>query len=75
MSGGEGVVILASSHALISRITPESGRGGRGGARVEGERLPRSMVIGIAGTGGGGLALALACIKGDVRGRSIDTCV
>lgn len=74
MSGGEGVIMLASSHALISRITLESGRGGRGGGGEEGQPKSRSMAIGIAGTGGGVLAPASAWVEGAVRGWSMDTC-
>jgi hypothetical protein len=36
MSGGEGLFMLASSHALTSRMTPESGLGGRSGGSVGG---------------------------------------
>ena len=52
MRGGEGVFMLASSHALTSRMTPVSGRCGRGGNGFEGLGRDGSTGIGINGIAG-----------------------
>jgi hypothetical protein len=64
MSGGEGVSRLASSHALTSRITPDSGLAGRGGTS--------SKLVGTGGTTGNLSRLVAAPNEGAVRGRLRD---
>jgi hypothetical protein len=44
--------MLASSHALTSRITPDSGRGGRGGGYMARRGEGSSILMGIRGTKG-----------------------
>jgi hypothetical protein len=66
------VFMLASSHALTSRITPESGLAGRSGGRTGGRGETRSMFIGSGGTGGALSRLDAAPVEGAVRGRLRD---
>jgi hypothetical protein len=70
MSGGEGLLTLASSHALTSRMTPESGRGGRDGGWMQGVCEGRWKTMGIGGIGGtSSLDSAVTSLEGAVRGR------
>lgn len=71
ISRGDDVIVLASNHASISRITPESCLGALGSGCTEGEGEARSMLIGIAGTSRGVLPFSSAWIEGAVRGRRI----
>lgn len=52
INGGGDVLMLASSHALTSLMTPESGRGGRGGGYIVRRGDGSSMLMGIGGIGG-----------------------
>ena len=68
INGGVGEFMLASSHALTSRITPESGRGGRGGGCIARRGEGSSMLIGICGTVGMNSGVTLPLV-GAVCGR------
>lgn len=67
------MLMLASSHALTSRMTPELGLTGRGGGCGDGEA--RSMWIGIGGVGVAAITSGAALVDGAVRGRIELICV
>lgn len=52
INGGGGALMLASNQAFTSRMTPESGRVGRGGGWITRRGDGSSMLMGICGTGG-----------------------
>lgn len=60
--------MLASSHALTSLTTPESGRGGRGGGKIARRDEGSSKLMGICGTGGTPSGVGLPLV-GAVCGR------
>jgi hypothetical protein len=70
MSGGEGVM-LVSSHALMSLITPKSGRAGRTGNESEALCVCRGILMGIGGIGGTLLGASARPVEGAVPGRLI----
>ena len=72
INGGGGTLMLASSQAFTSRITPESGRGGRGGGWIARRGDGHSMLMGICGTGGTGVGVARPLL-GAVCGRLVES--
>jgi hypothetical protein len=52
IKGEGGALMPASNQAFTSRMTPESGRGGRGGGWIARRGDGSSMLMGICGTGG-----------------------
>ena len=68
MSAGAGLIMLASSHAFTSRMTSESGLGGRGGGLLRGRANGGSRAAGKA-TG-----LLAVPVEGAVLGRFSDIC-
>ena len=72
MSGGEGVLMLASSQALTSLMMPEFGLGGRGGGWIEEVCKGGWTLIGIDGIAGISLVSIVVPLEGAVRGRLMD---
>jgi hypothetical protein len=63
--------MLVSSHALMSRVTPESGRGGGTGRESEALCVCDWILMRIGGIGGTALGASALPVEGAVPGRFI----